>query len=228
MRSPTQLPGVAFLALAIWTMPLSTEGLVGTPGLVGIGFGVEAAANPAAETQRRWRRYRPRTRRLPPELRRLSSRAAITRAELAVLLSIRLERVLEPAARDHVVILTDTRDHWADPWVHTTARAGVMAADPTHKFEPDSLLQRRELAEAVAAVLELASERNPLLRRHLRDHRTDFADLEPTHISYRAAAAAVSAGVLDLARGGFFLPTATVGGPEALEVVGRLERLARG
>lgn len=57
--------------------------------------------------------------------------------------------------------------------------------------------------------------------------RPNFADLEPTHISYQAAAAAVSAGVLDLAKGRFFLPTATVRGSEALDVVRRLERLSR-
>ncbi len=223
MRFPTSRCGLVCLVTAIWIAPLPVNGTLGAPRA-----GLEAATTPTPETQRPTRRnYRARARRLPPELRRISARPAITRAELAVLLSIRLDRVLEPAARDRVVILTDTRDHWANPWVQTTARAGVMEANSTHRFEPDGLLQRRELAEAVAAILELASERNPSLTRHLRGRRPNFADLEPTHISYQAAAAAVSAGVLDLAKGRFFLPTATVRGSEALDVVRRLERLSR-
>ena len=202
-------------------------GIAPIPGDLCLEATATAAPEPAPQ-RRPWQRYRSRTHRLPPELRRIASRSAITRAELAVLLSVRLDRVIEPAARDRVVILTDTRDHWADAWVQTTARAGVMAPNPTHEFEPDGLLQRRELAEAVAAVLELASERDPSLERHLQRRRPDFADLEPTHISYRAAAAAVSAGVIDLRRGGFFFPTATVHGSEALDAIRRLERLARG
>ena len=224
MSSSASLRSVACLVAAVLFVPFPTDGTLGARRL-----GLEAVRGLSPATQRRTQRsYRPRARRLPPELRRISSRPAITRAELAVLLSIRLNRVLEPAARDQVVILTDTRDHWANPWVQTTTRAGVMAVNPTHRFEPDGLLQRRELAEAVAAVLELVSVRNPSLTRHLRGLQPDFADLEPTHISYQAVAAAVSAGVLDLARGGFFLPTATVRGSEALDVVRRLERLSRG
>ena len=58
------------------------------------------------EVQRR--RSRP-VRRLPPEYRQIESRSAVTRAELAALLSVRLDAVLERAARNQIVITTDTR-----------------------------------------------------------------------------------------------------------------------
>lgn len=190
---------------------------------------LEATEIAAPEPQRRpWLRSQLRANQLPPELRRIALRSAITRAELAVLLSVQLDELIGPAARDRVVILTDTRDHWADAWVQAAARAGVMAPNPTHKFEPDGLLQRQELAEAVAAVLKLTSGRDPTFERRLRRHRTEFADLKLTHIGYRAASTAVAAGVIELRRGGFFFPTATVHGAEALDVIRRLKRLTRG
>lgn len=164
---------------------------------------------------------------LPAEYHRIPSRLAVTRAELAVVLGVRMRRVLEQAAHARVVILTDTRDHWADRWIQTVARAGLMAPTPRHRFEPDRFLQRRELAEAIAAVVLLAAERDPARTRRWRDGEPVFVDMETTHINYQAAAAAVSTGVLDVGRGGFFRPTAFVNGAEVVEVVRRLEQLVR-
>lgn len=176
------------------------------------------------EVQRR--RSRP-VRRLPPEYRQIESRSAVTRAELAALLSVRLDAVLERAARNQIVITTDTRDHWADSWIQTAARAGVMKVDARHEFQPEQLLRRRELAEAVAAILALAVEDNASLERRWETRPRYFADLDPTHVSYQAATTVVSAGLLKIGRGGLFRPTAPVRGSEAVDVVRRLERLIR-
>ena len=181
----------------------------------------------AAPIQRRRGVRATRPQRLPSEYRQIQSRSAITRAELAVVLSVRLESLLGRAGPNHVVILTDTRDHWADRWIQAVARAGVMGPTPTHAFEPDQFLQRRELAEAISAVVHLTAERGPARAASWRDREPMFADMEPTHINYQAAATAVSAGLLDVDRGGLFHPTALVNGAEAVDVVHRLERLVR-
>ena len=204
------------------------------PSLVAFDATIAAAATaetptPTRPTQRlRGSRSRRSVQRFPAEYRRIQSRSAITRAELAVVLSVGLDNMLERAASDQVVILTDTRDHWADRWIQTAVRTGVMDASKTHRFEPDQFLQRRELAETIAAVIALATEWNPSLARQVRTRATRFSDMEPTHVSYQAAATAVSAGVLDLGRGGFFHPTELVSGEDAVDVVRRLERLVRG
>ena len=205
------------LVATLLTLPLSPAALAATETLE------------AKETTQRRRGLRTRQTRgeLPPEYRQIQSRLAITRAELAVVLSVRMKRVLEQAAHGQVVILTDTRDHWADRWIQTVARAGVMAPTPRHRFEPDRFLQRRELAEAISAVVLLGAERDPARTRRRRDREPVFVDMEPTHINYQAAAAAVSTGVLDVGRGGFFRPTAFVNGAEVVDVVRRLEQLVR-
>ena len=203
------------LVVALWALPA-------WPAVV-------AAAEPleVAEPAQRPRssRFRRTPRGLPPEYRQIQSRSAVTRAELAVLLSVRIERMLEPAAHDRVVIVTDTRDHWADRWIQTVTRAGVMVPTPRHQFEPDQFLQRRELAEAISAVMLLAAGRDPVRTVLGRNRELRFTDMEPAHISYQAAAAAVSAGVLDVNRGGFFHPTALVSGAEVVDAVRRLERI---
>ena len=107
------------------------------------------------------------------------------------------------------------------------ARAGVMPAYPTHEFEPDRPMQRREVAEVVAAVLDLRAPSHGSRTRRWRGRDPDFADLDPTHASYEAAVRAVSVGVLEVNRDNRFRPTATVRGAEAVDVVRRLERLVR-
>lgn len=217
------------LTLALSVVPAalpSSPGHVSWTGIVAYALG----ETPDGEQRTRHRRVRPRRRaeRVPEEFLEISSRWAVTRAELAVLLGVGLGRVLDRAAENRVVILTDTRDHWADSWIQTTARAGVMRASPTHEFEPDTLVRRHELATAIAAVLDLAVEHNPSLARLWQRTAPPFRDMEPTHVSYDAARTAVSAGLLELQRDGSFNPTATVGGAEAVDAVRRLERLTRG
>lgn len=181
-----------------------------------------------APTQRQRRpRRRREVKRLPPEYRQITSRRAVTRAEFAALLAVRLDTLLQLAARDRVVILTDTRGHWADQWMQLVARAGVMPAYPTHEFEPDRPMQRREVAEVVAAVLDLLARSDGFRTRRWRGRDPAFADLDPTHASYEAAVRAVSVGVLEVGRDNRFRPTATVRGAEAVDVLQRLERLVR-
>jgi hypothetical protein len=107
------------------------------------------------------------------------------------------------------------------------ARAGVMPAYPTHEFEPDRPMQRREVAEVVAAVLDLLARSDGFRTRRWRGRDPAFADLDPTHASYEAAVRAVSVGVLEVGRDNRFRPTATVRGAEAVDVLQRLERLVR-
>lgn len=185
---------------------------------------------PTTAARAQWRR-RPRRRReverLPSEYRQIASRPAVTRAEFAALLGVGLNTLLQRAARDRVVILTDTRGHWADRWMQLAARAGVMPAYPTHEFEPDRPMQRYEVAEVIAAVLDLRARSGGSRTRRWRGRDPDFADLDPTHASYEAAVRAVSVGVLEVRRDNRFRPTATVRGAEAVDVVQRLERLVR-
>ena len=203
------------LVAALLAVPISPAALV------------LAAEAPEATQRRRGSRSRRTIQQRPSEYRRIPSRSAISRAELAVVLSVHFDTLLVRGASNHVVILTDTRDHWADRWIQTVARAGVLGPTPRHEFEPDRLLRRRNLAEAIAAVFDLAAGRDPTRAPRGRNQEPLFQDMTPAHVSYHAAATAVSSGVLDVARGGFFYPSAFVSGQEAMDVVRRLERLVR-
>ena len=63
-------------------------------------------------------------------------------------------------------------------------------------------------------------------RPHVAGRATGRADVPPTHLSYRDVAATVAAGVMTL-DGGAFRLLDSVSGAQAMDIIGRLEALAR-
>ena len=163
--------------------------------------------------------------RLPAEYRAIPGAAQITRGDLAALIGVRLERVLA-SAPDRQVVVTDTRDHWAADWITRVARAGVLEPFENHTFQPRAQVRRGDLAAAVSRVINLLAAGDPALRKRAAE-RPAIADMNTAHLSYPAAATAVSSGVLPLLDGGRFEVSRAVSGAEAVEAIERLRVMVR-
>lgn len=164
---------------------------------------------------------------MPPEFKAIDGAPTVTRAQLAALLGVRLEDLLRRARGTNAVLTTDTRSNWASPWIMAVARAGVMEPFANHTFQPNATVRRADLAAAASRVLTLIGADKPRLAARWRDPRPHFSDLPPTHLSYPAAARAVSAGVMAASEGDAFQLSRPVTGAEALDTVSKLEALAR-
>ena len=165
---------------------------------------------------------------LPAEYRAIGARDAVTRADLAALLGVEFEPLLEEAVLGEAVpIITDTREHWSRPWILAVTRARVMAVDAAYRFEPYRIVRRGELAEAVAGMLFLIAEIDPAGAEMWRVGAPRIADMNETHLNYASVVEAVSAGVLSTFTDGTFQPTRSVSGTEAVEAVDRLGELLR-
>ena len=163
--------------------------------------------------------------RLPAEFRAIAGSAQVTRGDLAALLGIRLERIVD-AMPPRQVVITDTRGHWAADWILEVARAGVVDPFENHTFQPRAPVRRDGLAAAASRIVNALAARDPALRKRIAV-RPKIADMSPGHLSYPAAAVAVAAGVMPLLDGDRFQPGRTVTGSEAIEVVERLRTLVR-
>lgn len=179
------------------------------------GAGFEAKADAAAA--------RARDMGLPAEFRAMPSAEQITRGDLAALIGVRLEPLLRAAPRTQVVT-TDTREHWAAPWIAEVASAGVMAPFDNHTFQPSARLRRVDLAEAVRAALAMIARTHPAVQARLAGQPA-IADMNPAHLNYPAVAAAVSSGVLPLLDGDRFDIERPVSGAEAIAAIDRLRAL---
>jgi tetratricopeptide (TPR) repeat protein len=163
---------------------------------------------------------------LPPEYRSIPTEPALTRAQLAALIGVRLENVILQAQRRPMPVMTDTRGSWASPWINTVVRAGVMDAYPNHTFQPAAIVRRADLALAISRLLAIVGASRPEQVRAWSEGRPRFLDLSPAHLSYPAAAVAVTSGVLQPLEGNTFQPGRPVPGEEAVAALDRVEQLA--
>jgi tetratricopeptide (TPR) repeat protein len=163
---------------------------------------------------------------MPPEYRGIETAPTVTRAQLAALFAVQLEPLLASARNITAIVITDTRGHWAAPYILATARAGVMEIYPNHTFQPDAIVRRVDLARAAGRVLEIIAQRNPQLAAGWRDPRRKFPDVGPGHLNYPVAALAVDSGVMATVEDGSFQLTRPVTGAEAVGAMARLAELA--
>ena len=163
---------------------------------------------------------------MPAEYKAIEASPTVTRAQLAALFGVRLEALLKIAPRSNAVVITDTRNSWAAPWILAVARAGLMEVYPNHTFQPNAVVRRADLAEAASRALGVAALNDPKLAALIRSARGRFPDVPEGHLSYRAASAAVASGVMTPAADGTFGLSAPVSGLEALAAVAKLEELA--
>jgi tetratricopeptide (TPR) repeat protein len=161
---------------------------------------------------------------LPPEFHAIPQSESITRGELAALIGIRLETLLEDAPPRQVVI-TDARNHWAASWVTEVAQAGVLDPFPNHTFQPGARVRRGDLAAAVSRLVLLAARDDEETREAWIKARPKIADMSPGHLSYPAVAVAVASGVMPLLEGERFGVTRPVSGAEAIDTIGRVRAL---
>jgi Tfp pilus assembly protein PilF len=162
---------------------------------------------------------------LPAEYRAIPEEASLTRAQIASLIGVRLEPLIAKA-ESKPLIITDIRNHWAQSWIVPVVRAGVMDTLPNYEFEPARPVRRGELAATVSRLLSLIGALKPQLQKKWQSTPVKIADVPPAHLSYPAVSLAVSAGVMPL-NGGNFELLRPVTGAEAMDVIGRIEALAR-
>jgi Tfp pilus assembly protein PilF len=162
---------------------------------------------------------------LPAEYRAIPGNAGVARGEIAALIGIRLE-TLVARAQTRQLIITDIRSHWAQQWINNVARAGIMDPLPNYEFQPGLRVRRGELALTVSRLLGLIGAAKPELLKKWQAANVTVADVPAGHLSYPYVSQAVAAGVMPLVNGNFEL-LRNVSGAEAIEIIGRLEALAR-
>ncbi|PYR80030.1 MAG: hypothetical protein DMF86_01885 [Acidobacteria bacterium] len=164
---------------------------------------------------------------MPEDYKAIGAAATITRAQLASLLGVRLEDVVRRARGRNAVVVTDVRGNWAYAWIQAVTRAGVMEVYSNHTFQPNATVRRSDLAQSVSRVLVLLAPDHPRAAAKWREGRPRFADVSSGHLTYPAAAAAVSAGVLAATDDGTFQLARPVTGAEAMAAVEKLAQIAK-
>jgi tetratricopeptide (TPR) repeat protein len=163
---------------------------------------------------------------MPAEYRAIPSSEMATRAELAALIGERLQPLLAQV-RQRQVVVTDIRSHWAQEWIMRVVQAGVMDTQPNYTFQPTLRVRRGDLAQIVGRVVNLIATAKPAAAKAWTSAKQKIADVPATHLNYPSVSVAVASGVMPLTETGTFQLLRPVSGAEIVEVVSRLEALAK-
>jgi tetratricopeptide (TPR) repeat protein len=196
------------------------EGALGT-------YDEALALEPNAEVAERRDSVRERVElaRLPAEYRVIGTASEVSRADLAALIGVRLAPLLIGQQTSEPGVVTDVRGNWAEQWIMSTVRAGVIEAFANHTFQPRTVVRRVDLAQAVSRLLPRIV--SPAQLRTWQAERAKFADVSPGHLAYPAASLAVASGIMRTMAGGAFEPSQIVTGAEASEIIERLREMAQ-
>jgi tetratricopeptide (TPR) repeat protein len=161
---------------------------------------------------------------LPEAYRSIAESPQITRADLATLIGVRLERLI-PATSAPEEPLTDVSG--ANRWILPVVRAGIIDPRPNHTFGPRDPVTRAELATVASRLLSRITAEHPDQHPAWQSAKLRFGDLSTEHVAYTAASEAVAAGVMTLAPGSNFMPLQPVSGKEAADAIAKIDVLAR-
>jgi tetratricopeptide (TPR) repeat protein len=159
---------------------------------------------------------------MPEAFRSIGSRGAVSRADLAALIGVRLERLLAAARTQPIPLMTDVRGHWAQRWILDVARAGVMEVFPNHTFQPGTTVRRADLARVVGLVYGRVQAADPAAAARWRGRTVEITDVAAGNAVREAADLAVEAGIIGLDPGGAFSAARAVSGQEAIAAIDRL------
>lgn len=153
---------------------------------------------------------------MPEEYRRIATAPAITRADLAALVSVKVTALARvPAGEPQVAV--DISGSWARSHIIKALSYDIMTVYPNHTFQPAATARRGDLARAVQRVLDLLKSPagagpNP-------------TDMSRSNVYYYPATRVVAAGLMDLTPAGAFEAWRPVSGPEAVAVIEGVVRL---
>lgn len=163
---------------------------------------------------------------VPAEFRSLGTSPIVTRGQLAALVGIRLEPVLDKVTQRVTAVATDVRGHWAEPWILPVTQTGVMDVYPNHTFQPGSTVLRSDLARVVSQLLTIIGAQRSTDLVKWRTARPVFPDLPASNVYYGSAALAVSAGAMSPLEDNKFSPRTPATGETVTAAITRLQQIA--
>jgi hypothetical protein len=216
-------PGDTRAMVALGELLEERDDLVAALSMFESARGADPASVPAARVERL--RDHVAALKLPAPYQAIPAAPRVTRADIAALVGVRLEPLVARATERQVVI-TDIRGNWAQQWIAAVVRAGIMETLPNYEFDPQTVVRRGDLARTVSRLLTLVGGVKPGVSKKWENARVTVADVPPGHLSYPAVSVAVASGVMSLDNGAFRLLD-PVTGMEAVDIIGRIEALAR-
>lgn len=163
---------------------------------------------------------------LPSQYGLIPSEESITREDLAALVAVKFKDFLNVPERP-TEILVDIAASWAQRFIIKVASLDIMRGFENHTFQPKKVINRAELAETTAALMEFLKGRGAKFVPLLDARKIAIADVPPDSFYFPPILKVVACQVMDLTPQRTFEPERTVAGREAVRVLDVVLGLAK-
>jgi len=163
---------------------------------------------------------------LPSQYGLIPSQEAIAREDLAALIAVKFKDFLDVPERQ-TQILVDISTSWAQKLIIKVASQNIMTAYDNHTFQPRRIINRADLAESLARLIDFLKRRGARLVPLLDSRKIQIADVSPDSFYFQPIVAVVSYQVMDLTPRRMFEPERTVPGREAIRILDIVLGLAK-
>lgn len=163
---------------------------------------------------------------LPSQYGLIASEEALAREDLAALIAVKFKTFLD-APEPQTQILVDISTSWAQAFIIKVASFGIMGVFENHTFQPRRVINRADLAQSLAALIDLLKGRGVRLVPLLDARRIQVADVPPDSFYFAPILKVISYQVMDLTPQRMFEPERTVPGREAMRVLDVVLGLAK-
>lgn len=155
---------------------------------------------------------------LPSQYRSLATKEEITREDLAALLAVKFQAIIDTQRRKPPIII-DISTSWASRFILKTTSIGLLDVFPNHTFRPEKIVTRAELAETLIRLLKFLEKKGYRFIHQIPAEKIELNDVSPENYYYQPIKLIVSYQIMDLTAENKFRPEHPVSGEEAQKIM---------
>lgn len=155
---------------------------------------------------------------LPSQYNSIVSREAVSREEIAALLSVKFKEILgEPSSQPPIII--DIATSWASKFILLITSFEIMEVYPNHTFLPKKIVKRAETAKILLQLINYLKEKGYRFIQQIPPEKIQLSDVSQDNFYYRSIIQMVSYDIMDLSPERSFKPDLPVSGAESTKLL---------
>lgn len=155
---------------------------------------------------------------LPSQYNSIISREAVSREEIAALLSVKFKEILgEPSSPPPIII--DIATSWASKFILLITSFEIMEVYPNHTFLPKKIVKRAETAKILLQLINYLKEKGYRFIQQIPPEKIQLSDVSQDNFYYRSIIQMVSYDIMGLSPERSFKPDLPVSGAESTKLL---------
>ncbi len=155
---------------------------------------------------------------LPSQYNSIISREAVSREEIAALLSVKFKEILgEPSSQPPIII--DIATSWASKFILLITSFEIMEVYPNHTFLPKKIVKRAETAKILLQLINYLKEKGYRFIQQIPPEKIQLSDVSQDNFYYRSIIQMVSYDIMGLSPERSFKPDLPVSGAESTKLL---------